>query len=281
MKARSFARFATRGPAQRFGFLFLAFAAFAVMLLGKAETLVVERFRMHATDLVAPVMDGLSRPLATLSAGVEQIDGLLEVHAENARLREQNARLMAWRDRAHVLASENAVLRRLTNHVAEHGETFVTVRVVGDSGGVYARTVLVNGGAGDSVAKGNAVVNADGLVGRVAETGLRSARVLLITDLNSRIPVLAERTRARAILAGNNSGLPGLDFVSPNARLRSGDRIVTSGHGGMFPPGVPVGRVVGPPGGPIRIRPFAEVDRLEAVRVLTGYPGKEVGELVR
>ena len=281
MKARSFARLATRGPAQRLGFLFLVMVAFVIMLLGKVETVMVERFRAHATDLVAPVMDGLSRPLATLSAGIGEIDRLFEVHAENARLREQNARLTAWRDRAHVLASENALLRRLTNHVAEYGETFVTARVVGDSGGVYARTVLVNGGAVNGIAKGDAVVNGDGLVGRVAETGWRSARVLLVTDLNSRIPVLAERTRARAILAGNNSGLPGLDFVSPNAQLRPGDRVVTSGHGGMFPPSVPVGRVVAPPDGPIRIRPFADVDRLETVRILTGYPGKEVGELVR
>lgn len=265
---------------QRFALLFLILAAFAIMLLGKAETVVVERVRGSVTDVVVPIMDGLSRPIATVSAGVEQVQNFFGVYEENARLREENARLIEWRNAALALAAENSTFRKMLNYVPERGASFTAARVVGDSGGVFVRSVLMNAGSADGVAKGDAVVTGNGLIGRVAETGERSARTLLITDLNSRIPVVAEKSRVRAILAGDNSERPRLAFLPPNARLEPGDRVVTSGHGGVFPAGLPVGRIDSIADGTIRIQPFADFDRLEYVRVITAFPGEEAGRLI-
>ena len=269
-----------RALLNRFALLFLIIAAFAIMLLGKADTLVVERARSSVVDIVAPMMDALSRPIATVSEGVDRIENFFSVYAENAQLREQNARLLEWQSAALALAAENSTFRKMLNFVPERGASFAAARVIGDSGGVFVRSVLINGGMVDGIQKGDAVVNGDGLIGRVAESGRRSGRVLLLSDLNSRIPVVAEKSRVRAILAGDNSPLPRLDFLPPNAGLAVGDRIVTSGHGGVFPAGLPVGRISSIGDGSIRVEPFADFYRLEYVRIITEFPGEVAGRIV-
>jgi rod shape-determining protein MreC len=269
-----------RALLNRFALLFLIIAAFAIMLLGKADTLVVERARSGVVDAVAPVMDALSRPTATVSEGVDRVDRFFSVYEENAQLREQNARLLEWQSAALALAAENSTFRKMLNFVPERGASFAAARVIGDSGGAFVRSVLINGGTVDGIQKGDAVVNGNGLIGRIAESGRRSGRVLLVSDLNSRIPVVGEKSRVRAILAGDNSPSPKLAFLSPNAQLEVGDRIVTSGHGGVFPAGLPVGRISSIGDGGIRVQPFADFYRLEYVRIITEFPGEVAGQIV-
>jgi rod shape-determining protein MreC len=145
---------------------------------------------------------------------------------------------------------------------------FVTGRVVANSGGSFVHSVLVLAGSGDGAAKGHVAVAAEGLVGRVTEIGERAARVLLLTDMNSNVPVVLERGRERAIAAGDNSRRLRLLFLAPAAQPQIGDRIVTSGHGGVFPPGIPVGAVVGFRDGVALVQPFVEAARLEYVRLV-------------
>jgi rod shape-determining protein MreC len=127
---------------------------------------------------------------------------------------------------------------------------------------------LLNVGRKAGVASGQAVVTGEGLAGRIAEVGEHSARVLFVTDVNSRLPVLIERTRERAILAGDNSPQLRLTLLQSVAGVQRGDRIVTSGHGGSFPVGIPIGEVVETGEGSVRVRPFADFSRLEFVRVV-------------
>lgn len=269
-----------RALVHRFAFLFLILAAFAIMLLGKAETFVVERVRSSVVDVVAPAMDALSQPISTVTEGVDRIGNFFSVYEDNARLREQNARLLEWQNAALALSAENSTFRKMLNYIPERGARFAAARVIGDSGGVFVRSVLINAGSLADIEKGDAVINGDGLIGRVAETGSKSARILLITDLNSRIPVVAEKSRIRAILAGDNSRQAKLSFLPPNARLEPGDRIVTSGHGGVFPAGLPVGRIASVSDGTIRVQGFADFDRLEYVRILTSFPGETAGQII-
>ena len=171
--------------------------------------------------------------------------GFITVYRDNLRLAEENERLLGWQQVALRLSAENAELRDLSKLVSEPAISFVTARVIADSGGAYARSVMVNAGRDNGVARGQAAMTGEGLVGRVAEVGSRAARVLLITDLNSRVPVVVDGTRQRAILAGDNSARPSLRYVDAGGTIRIGDRIVTSGQGGVFPPGLPVGVVAG------------------------------------
>ena len=255
---------------QRFAFWLLIATAAGLMALGRAETGLAERLRTGISDVATPVLDLISRPVATAFEFVDRARAVIQrgMVGENARLREENARLWHWQQTARRLQQENIAMRSVLNVVAEPRTTFVTARVVADSRGAFVHAVLLNAGTRDDVKKDLAVVNGDGMVGRVVDVGIRSARVLLLTDLNSRVPVVVESTRDPAILAGDNSDRPVLNYLPVNARVAPGERIVTSGQGGMLPPGLPIGIVSEVADGIVRVQPFVRWHQLEYVRVL-------------
>ncbi len=252
----------------RFAFILLMIGAAVIFAAGKADILLVERARIAIVDAVSPVIDVLSRPVAAVSETVRNIKSLSDLYAENARLREENRRLLHWQQLARKLDQENARFRRLLAVRPEPRTTYITGRVFADKGGPFVRTLLVNAGARDGVSEGFAAVTEDGLIGMVAEVGERVSRILLITDLNARIPVVIEGSRQRAILAGDNSPQPVLAFLAQRAQIAPGDRVVTSGDGGVLPPGWPVGIVASLHEGVARVQPFADWNRLEYVTLL-------------
>ena len=257
-----------RNIAQRFAYLGLIGMSFALMLLGKADIVLVERFRTQVTDAIAPILEVLSRPADTVNEVVEQVRELANLKAENSRLREQRMRLLKWQAIARRLEAENNGLRELLNLIPDPRVSFVTARVIGDTGGAFARNLLLGGAPDANVRKGQAVITGDGLVGRVTDIGTHFIRVLLITDLNSRIPVLLESSRTRAILAGDNSERPRLIHLTPSAAVSPGDRVVTSGHGDAFPPGLPVGVVASVSDSGIEIQPLVNRAMIEYVRIV-------------
>ena len=258
-----------RGFAHRFAYVFLLAAALGILLLGRADPMVFERARTAVTDFTAPVLDALSRPAVTVSNIIAEAQELTRLREENKILRAENERLLQWQNAARTLLAENRELRDLLTFAPDRDAASVTARVIGDSGGAFVRSVLVNAGRRDGVGKGNAAVSGKGLLGRVAEVGNRSARILLINDLNSRIPVVVERSRERAILAGDNSITPRLIYLPSTTDIQIGDRIVTSGHGGVFPVGLPVGVVTNVTEDEgVEVRPFADATNIEYVRLM-------------
>ncbi len=180
----------------------------------------------------------------------------------------QLADLLRWQAAARKLNAENTSLRAMIGFVPDPGAKFITARVIADTGGSFAHTFILNAGSRHGVAKGQAAISNGGLIGRVGEVGERSSRVLLVTDLNSRIPVLVEPGRARAILAGNNSDRPRLIHLAPGARISPSNRVVTSGHGGAFPPGLPIGIVASVSDEGVSVQPILDRFRLEFVRAV-------------
>ena len=257
-----------RNFAQRFAYAGLVVAAFGLMMLGKVDTLLVERLRAHVTDVAAPILDVLSRPIATVSEWVEQGQEIIRLRDENARLRGEVDRLLQWQTAARQLDAENKLLRGMLNYVPDPDAHYISARVIADTGGAFVHSLILNAGARDGVRKGQAAITGDGLIGRIAAVGTRSSRLLLVTDLNSRIPVLVEPSRTRAILAGDNSDRPRLIHLPQGATVSPGDRIVTSGHGGVFPSGLPIGLVAAVSDNGISVKPFIERNKLEYVRVV-------------
>ena len=141
--------------------------------------------------------------------------------------------------------------------------------MVADSASAFVRSVLIGAGEAQGLHPGQPVVNGAGLVGRVVEVGARSARVLLITDLISRIPVYIISTGDRAIVAGDNGQRLQLLYLPRDTPVSSGDVVVTSGHGGAFPPGLPIGTLEAVSDTKTIVAPFAELGRLDYVRVLS------------
>jgi rod shape-determining protein MreC len=253
---------------QRFTFALLFVAAFALMLLGRADTDLVGRARATLADAVVPILDGVAQPIASIRQAYDNAKDFLHLRAENEALREDQERLLQWQVVARQLEAENQSLRDLLKFVPDPGASFVTARVVADNGGAFVRTALVAAGYRDGVRRGDAAMTGDGLVGRVVEVGQRSARILLLTDINSRIPVVVERTRDQAILAGDNSDNPQLLYLPHGASLVPGDRIVSSTAGGAFPPGLPIGVVGSVQNGIGVVSLFVDWDRLEYLRLV-------------
>jgi rod shape-determining protein MreC len=257
-----------RATLQRITFLLLVMLSAMLIILGKADQAAIESLRRSVMDAAAPTLDMLSRPAALFDSALSRTRGLVDLYRENARLTEENERLLAWQQAALRLFSENAQLRDLLKLVPEPPTSFITARVIANSGGAYVRSVMVNAGRENGVARGQSAVTGEGLIGRVSEVGSRAARILLITDLNSHIPVIVEGARQRAVLAGDNSERPSLRYVEAGAAIRIGDRIVTSGQGGIFPPGLPVGVVASFDGEAARIEPYADLSRVDYLRLV-------------
>ncbi|HYX04152.1 MAG TPA: rod shape-determining protein MreC [Reyranella sp.] len=257
-----------RAAVQRFALGLLVVVCFGAMLVGKADTVLVEHARVLALDIASPVLEAIARPVAAANRAIADLKEFASLREENERLREENARLLAWQTAARRLENENERLRALANFREGPEASFITARIVGDSVSAYVRGALLNVGRRAGVMPGQGVVTGEGLAGRVAEVGDNSARVLFVTDVNSRLPVLIERTRERAILAGDNSSQLRLTLLQSVGGVQRGDRVITSGDGGSFPVGIPVGEVVQSGEGHVRVRPFADFSRLEFVRVV-------------
>ncbi|HYE00300.1 MAG TPA: rod shape-determining protein MreC [Alphaproteobacteria bacterium] len=257
-----------RALVQRFSFLLLVLLAAAMMVAGRLDPSLAEGLRTRVADAMVPLLDALSRPLATVRSTVDNAAELVDLRAENARLREANARLLQWQAVAMRLDAENRGLRHLMRFAPEPPPSFITGRVVADPGSAFVRSVLVAAGTAEGVRKGQPAIAATGVVGRVLEVGENAARVLLITDLNARIPVVLEQSRHRAVLGGDNTDQPKLLYLPPELKVQPGERVVTSGDGGPFPPGLPVGVVSRVSEGLIRVQPFADLSRLEYVRLV-------------
>jgi rod shape-determining protein MreC len=241
-------------------------AAFGIMLLFKADALLAERARMTTADALAPMFQLLAEPLAAARRVADDAGHMLTIYRDNIRLREENEKLLRWQTVALALDAENAELKENLHWIPEHAPSYVTARVVADAGGVYARAVMLAGGPNHGITKGQIALDAHGLVGRVTEVGARSVRLLLITDINSRIPVILESNGARALLAGTNGPRPRLLYWPEGTQPAEGDRVVTSAEADAFPAGLPVGVVHYVSDVP-EVEPLAQLDRLDIVRV--------------
>jgi len=257
-----------RAWAGRLVFGLLIATALTLMLLAKADVAVIERARSEIDDAIAPLLEALSQPVATVNGIIDYAEEMAALRARNAALKTENERLRNWQARAMELQAENSRLGALLNFVPDPDARSVTARIVGDQGGAFARSLLTNAGSVQGVGRGQAAMTGQGLAGRVVGTGERSARVLLLTDINSRIPVLVGDRRHRAVLAGDNSPNPHLLYLDPHVAIAVGDYVVTSGVGGVFPSGLPIGRVTGVKRSHPTVRPFVDWDRLEILRLI-------------
>src|SRR5215471_13702604 len=257
-----------RATAQRLALPLLVIVSAGLIVLGKADILLVDRVRADLNDALAPVFEAIAKPINFVASGVRRFGDHFTVYEENQRLREENARLLQWQEVAQRLEAENEELRQMLHFEPQGVRGYITGRVIANSGGAFLRNVLIDVGDRQGVERGQAALGGEGVAGRVTEVGGRASRVLLLTDLNSRVPVVIEDTRERAVLAGDNTSRPRLLYLPEKSAVRVGDHVVTAGSGGVFPPGLPVGAVSSIDGGVVRIEPEAELSHLEYVRIV-------------
>jgi len=243
-----------------------------LLVVGKVDVRLAAAVDDLLRDSVIPVLAVLRPPLEVARHGLDQIKAILATNEENRRLREENRLLIARDAEAAWLTVENRSLRRmLAVPATPKAPKRLTVRIVGDSGGGFVRALLIDAGREQGVVTGMPALAPEGLVGRVVDVGRTSARVLLVTDFNSRIPVVIAGSGDHAVLEGDNSALPRLRFLPLNPSFADGDRVLTSGRGGIIPPGLPVGNVR-ESGGQTRVTPLVDWSRLDYLTLTDPMP---------
>lgn len=237
---------------RQFGVFFGYVLAVAGALVGAAllavQTLNPNLFgglRMFAAEATTPVASGLSAAGQWLLAGPRWVGTWVDVHGENAQLERENQAMRALLTRARTINYDNRRLRSLLSLRERSDEPVVAARLVSSTPTSTRRFAMLNAGRIDGVRPGMPVRGPDGLVGRVVESGLKAARVLLVVDPESAVPVRRTRDGAAAIVAGRGDGAVDIRSVgTTEVRFQPGELFVTSGTGGIYPPGVPVARVV-------------------------------------
>ena len=257
-----------RQLAKKFAIVILFIATFILMLLNKTDVMVIEKTTSMATEVTAPVMDALLVPARSLAKGYDYFRELKDIYEENRRLREENRQFLLVSDRARALDIENKILANLLNYTPPPDSRFITSRVIAEEGDGFSHSVIVYTGKENRPQKGQVAMGENGLVGRVDRVGPNYAKILLVTDINSKIPVMVERTRVRGILSGDNTMTPKMVFIPLFAELTVGDRIVTSGVAGIFPPGLPVGKISSIEKNSVKIKLFNDLDKLEYVKIV-------------
>lgn len=252
----------------RASILVLVTVGLALMIMHKSGNPAVVRLKTHLMDAAMPVLAVVASPFDAIADAGAWISEMAHLRAENVELKNQNVQLLKWQQAAKEMEAENRALKSLLGVVPSTSKHYITARVVSDLGGPYVHSALINAGGQHGIAKDQAVINEQGLVGRVIEAGDTSARVLLLSDMNSRVPVMTEITREKAMLMGTNEPLPVLSYLAAQSKVTVGERVVTSGDGGIFPRGIPVGMVVGVDKGVVTVQPFVDAVSIELVSVI-------------
>ncbi len=249
------------------GLLALMFIAVCLLVLSRLDHPAVRAIKGRTSELLAPVLEIASVPSVAVTRLRRQVATYMDLFVEIDRLKLENQQLKQYVWRTQMLEAEVSRYKTLLNGVKEPGLGFVTARVIADSRGVFVRSVLVNAGGSNRVRNGFAVINGDGLIGRVIDTGASVARVLLLTDLNSRIPVMVGTQGERAVMHGDNGPRPMLEHLSAETKVSAGDAVFTSGQDGILPKGLKIG-VVAVEGQSFVVEPYAGLDAVEYVSVL-------------
>lgn len=248
-----------------------AVIAIALMLSdrrGTVENRAHEAVQQASDTVVSPVGDVLSQPFKWISGAFDVIGDYFDAGGKNARLRAELTQARRELDRAQALAMENARLRAMLGVATDPPMPMVTARVVFDGRGPYRRAQIANAGSDKGVQVGFPAISERGVVGRVVGVSGNASRILLLKDVSSRTPVMIARSNARAILAGDGGDNPRLDNLRGADPVKPGDRVLTSGDGGVYPRGLPVGRAVKGLDGKWRVVLDADQAPLDWVRII-------------
>lgn len=246
----------------------LCIVMLAIFALWRINNPRAERMRMALVDKITPAIEWTVTPVTAFGRLLDDFQSYNRVYQQNQELRRELQRMRGWREAALQLEQKNAQLRALNNVKLSPHLSFVTGEMLTDSGSPFSQSGLVNIGRQDGIVDGSVAIDGAGVVGRVVGLGEKSARIVFLTDTNSQVPVLVLPSGQKGILTGDNSLVPLLQFLEDQDAIRPGDRVVTSGDGGVFPADLLIGQVATDADQRARVRLAAEYSRLDFVRLL-------------
>ena len=259
----------------------LILSALIVLLLGlfllwRIDSPRVERVRIEFIDRVVPNFSWATSPLTGTINILRSARSYTRIYQQNKDLRRELQQMKAWKEAALQREQENARLLDLNNVRLDPKFTKITGVVLADSGSPFRQTVLLNIGKRDGIVDGWAAIDGIGLVGRIAGVGERTSRVILLGDTSSRVAVTIESNGQTGLVVGDNTSQPPIEFLENPETVRPGDRVMTSGDGGVFPAGILVGQITQTQSGRLRVRLAADMQRLEFLRVIRHMPRETI-----
>lgn len=238
----------------------------------------LHRTQGFATNLIFPLQSGVSRVVNSFRHGWGYIFELGRLREENQQLKGEVAELRGELISLREMERENRRLRKLVGFKEKLEYRTIPAHVIGKSPTEWQATIILDGGSADGIAKDMPVVIEEGLVGRVIEVASHAAQVQLVTDRKSGVAAQILRTGETGVIEGQIGGELGLQFISKDSSVRKGDIIITSGLGGVFPKGIPIGRVVEVKGRAhdlykgIKVKSAVDFSKLEEVLIITDFP---------
>ena len=239
-----------------------------VFLFWRIDSPRVEQVRMNIIDKIVPSFSWVGLPLTKAFDLLLSAKSYEKIYQQNQNLRRELQQMKAWKEAALQREQENAKLLDLNKVRLDPKFTRITGVVLADSGGPFRKTVLLNIGTRDGIMDGWAAMDGLGLVGRISGVASKTSRVVLLGDTSSRIAVTIDSGGQRALIVGDNTSRPTIEFLEYPETVRPGDRVITSGDGGVFPPGILVGQVIKSQSGRLRVMPAADIQRLEFLRII-------------
>ena len=266
-------------PLRRLITALLLLGLFGLFVLWRIDGPRVEKFRVLVIDTFVPSFEWMLRPMTSVVKLAQDYQSYEKLLEQNKELRRELQQMKSWKEAALQLEQENARLLDLSQLRLDSKLTHVSGIVMADSGSPFRQSVLLNIGCRDGIQDGWAAMDGLGLVGRISGVGSSTSRVLLLTDNASQIPVILQPSGQDAIVMGDNSFAPPVEFIENADLVRPGDRIITSGEGGVLPAGLLVGTLAMDPNGRLRTRLAADYERLEFLKVLRDYGTEKIDGL--
>ena len=266
-------------PLRRLITALLLLSLFGLFVLWRIDGPRVEKFRVLVIDTFVPSFEWMLRPMTSVVKLAQDYQSYEKLLEQNKELRRELQQMKSWKEAALQLEQENARLLDLSQLRLDSKLTHVSGIVMADSGSPFRQSVLLNIGSRDGIQDGWAAMDGLGLVGRISGVGSSTSRVLLLTDNASQIPVILQPSGQDAIVMGDNSVAPPVEFIENADLVRPGDRIITSGEGGVLPAGLLVGTLAMDPNGRLRTRLAADYERLEFLKVLRDYGTEKIDGL--
>ena len=261
--------FLRRGTQQRFSLFVLVILSVVLIFAETIETRPLNKVRSFVKDVVYRSATIVSFPLKSANNFAGILENHLNLYDNYNQLKKENKELKDNISKSAFLELENSQLRKLIDEQIESPSNLVSARVMLDKQSPYLNSFVINIGTNKGIKNGMAVLDGKNFIGRIVDVNFFSSRVLLVSDLNSKIPVLSEPSGSHAILSGHGTNEPTLEYLSKNNGIQDGDKIYTSGKEGIFTPGLVVGKAKIEKN-KIKVLLFADLDQITFVNINLG-----------
>ena len=248
--------------------LLFLFVSLVLIVLTLTGTSFVNSTKQGSISFFSPIISVLSKPIQWIRNGGTYFQNWAQTYHENERLKAENENLLKWRSLALELSAEQKELKEYLNYIPPQKTRHLLAEIALDEGSAFTRSFVVSAGSEQGVTKGMLAFSPKGLFARVVEVMPNYSRVMALTDYLSRVPVWVGENKVSAVLIGDNTSRPYLQFLHENEKVKSGDIVITSGYVGVYPAGLVIGTLDEVQEDEARVQPFENGERLFYVRLV-------------